>query len=60
MQHHLAREGTLVAPVLSAAGPGYFYVCGDAKHMAKVRARLLRALRCIWQLGRSVYGLRHG
>ena len=43
VQHQLQREGTLVAPVLSKAGPGHFYVCGDAKNMAKVR----RPQRCM-------------
>ena len=38
VQHHMAREADLIAPVLKGDGPGYFYVCGDAKHMAKVRS----------------------
>ena len=40
VQHHIAREAALVAPLLRE-GPesqGIFYICGDAKNMAKVRA----------------------
>lgn len=37
VQHHMARESALIAPVLRESAGGYFYVCGDAKHMAKVR-----------------------
>lgn len=37
MQHHMARESALIAPVLKENGGGHFYVCGDAKHMAKVQ-----------------------
>ena len=43
VQHHIAREAALVAPLLRE-GPesqGIFYICGDAKNMAKVGA--------IWQ-----------
>ena len=38
VQHHIAREAALVAPLLRE-GPesqGIFYICGDAKNMAKV------------------------
>ena len=40
VQHHIAREAALVAPLLRE-GPesqGIFYICGDAKNMAKVSA----------------------
>ncbi len=37
VQHHMAREAALVAPVLAPDGAGCFYVCGDAKNMAKAR-----------------------
>jgi NADPH-ferrihemoprotein reductase len=33
VQHHIARQGDLVWKLLSNGG--YFYVCGEAKHMAK-------------------------
>lgn len=36
VQHHMECEAKLIAPVLTEAGDGHFYVCGDAKHMAKV------------------------
>ena len=39
VQHHMARESALIAPVLREGAGGHFYVCGDAKHMAKVRQR---------------------
>jgi len=38
VQHHLAKEGAFVSQVLRE-GPesqGIFYICGDAKNMAKV------------------------
>ena len=38
VQHHIEREPKLVAPLLRE-GPetqGIFYICGDAKNMAKV------------------------
>ncbi|CAL8469233.1 g8774 [Coccomyxa elongata] len=44
VQHHMAREADLIAPVLRDDGPGYFYVCGDAKHMAKDVARTAVAI----------------
>lgn len=47
VQHHMAREADLIAPVLRDNGPGYFYVCGDAKHMAKVRSLVSRMLRLL-------------
>ena len=36
VQHHMLREGGLIAPVLDPQGAGHFYVCGDAKNMARV------------------------
>ena len=48
MQHHMLREAGLVAPVLDLQGPGHFYVCGDAKNMAKVGC-FAEALQCCKQ-----------
>jgi NADPH-ferrihemoprotein reductase len=33
VQHHIARQGDLVWKILNNGG--YFYICGEAKHMAK-------------------------
>ena len=37
VQHHIAREGAALWPLLAPPAHGYVYVCGDAKHMAKGR-----------------------
>ena len=46
VQHHIEREPKLVAPLLRE-GPetqGIFYICGDARNMAKVS---ITSLACI-------------
>lgn len=45
VQHHLAKDGKDVWSLLSdEENPGYLYVCGDGKHMAKDVNRVLHTI----------------
>ena len=45
VQHHIARDGKDVWSLLrSKDNPGYIYICGDGKHMAKDVNRALHAI----------------
>lgn len=51
VQHHIEREPKLVAPLLRE-GPetqGIFYICGDAKNMAKVSITFSGLWGCVWR-----------